>query len=224
MTQHANFLLALPADPRGDMNRLVYADWLEEQGHPLADLLRLQVEIAGRRPGDPEIADLHGREKAILRDQARRFEELLAELAGDTAVQQRAADVLALSGRDPVGFGCPTCLGTLTREFSKNHPAILHWKLNPGLAVNELVFGTRLLRDTLLCAGCGLYCVRCPACRRFPDARDLLRGFADWLGIRCPDCGAQLPLVTNFVTAGVLGVGKLAVRGLAWLAGRRGRS
>src|SRR5690242_5308465 len=64
--QHAPFLLALAPDPLRDMNRLVYADWLEEQGHPLADLLRLQVAIRDLPENNPEIDSLAERETAIL--------------------------------------------------------------------------------------------------------------------------------------------------------------
>jgi uncharacterized protein (TIGR02996 family) len=224
MNEHARFLLALSPDPRGDVHRLVYADWLEEQGHPLAELLRLQVEIAGRRQGDPEVPALHGREKAILSEHEWCFEALCAGLGdGSEAERKLDEDVLGLSRRDPVALVCPECTGTLTPEFSRRDPRIIHWKINPGLAFNELVLGTRLLRDTLYCDVCRYYCVRCPACRRFPNAHNLIRGVADWLGARCPACGAGLPMLNNFVTAGVLGLGKLAVRGLSRLVRRPSR-
>jgi uncharacterized protein (TIGR02996 family) len=44
VADHTQFLDALAAQPEDDALRLVYADWLEEQGDPRAELLRLEVQ------------------------------------------------------------------------------------------------------------------------------------------------------------------------------------
>jgi uncharacterized protein (TIGR02996 family) len=41
------FLWTILDQPNDDGPRLVYADWLEERGDPLAELIRLQIEIEG---------------------------------------------------------------------------------------------------------------------------------------------------------------------------------
>jgi uncharacterized protein (TIGR02996 family) len=47
MTEHHAFLAAMRADPHGDAPRLIYADWLEEQGDfDRAEFIRLQAELA----------------------------------------------------------------------------------------------------------------------------------------------------------------------------------
>jgi uncharacterized protein (TIGR02996 family) len=47
MTDHLAFLSAIRADPTSDTPRLIYADWLEEQGDgDRAEFVRLQMELA----------------------------------------------------------------------------------------------------------------------------------------------------------------------------------
>jgi uncharacterized protein (TIGR02996 family) len=43
---HDEFLTALRENPKDDVTRLVYADWLDEQDDPLAEFLRLEVRLA----------------------------------------------------------------------------------------------------------------------------------------------------------------------------------
>lgn len=50
------FLAALASDPDDDMTRLVYADWLEENGDPRSEYLRLLVSID--QLGDPGQAEV----------------------------------------------------------------------------------------------------------------------------------------------------------------------
>src|SRR5262249_24580085 len=69
--KHAGFLTDICAHPEDDAPRLIYADWLEENGETArAEFIRLQIELA-RRPGeeDPppallqregELLDRHG--------------------------------------------------------------------------------------------------------------------------------------------------------------------
>jgi hypothetical protein len=98
------------------------------------------------------------------------------------------------------------------------------WKALPWFAFNELVLGQRLLRGSLFCRGCRWGYVRCQACRRFHDVdRVWTRPAGNWRAFSCPACGAGLPMLNNFVTAGVLGLGKLAVRGLSRLVRRPSR-
>src|SRR5262249_14462810 len=52
------FLRAVVADPADDATRLIYADWLEEQGDPRAQYLRLEMELAGVPPEGDEAGEL----------------------------------------------------------------------------------------------------------------------------------------------------------------------
>jgi uncharacterized protein (TIGR02996 family) len=46
MSSDAAFLVAIKAEPGEDVNRLVYADWLDEQGRRGGDFLRIDCKIA----------------------------------------------------------------------------------------------------------------------------------------------------------------------------------
>jgi len=60
------FVRAILADPDDDTHRLVYADWLEENGQPeRAEFIRLQVERARRPPHDPTRWRPGERERAL---------------------------------------------------------------------------------------------------------------------------------------------------------------
>ena len=45
MSEDLALLAAIDANEMDDLPRLVYADWLEEQGDPLAELIRVQCEL-----------------------------------------------------------------------------------------------------------------------------------------------------------------------------------
>lgn len=54
-TEHADFLRRITENPEDDTARLVYADWLEENGQAeRAEFIRIQIEIANRPEDDPE--------------------------------------------------------------------------------------------------------------------------------------------------------------------------
>jgi uncharacterized protein (TIGR02996 family) len=72
-TQQRDLLAALVADPQAEAPRLVYADWLEDQGDPLAELVRIQVALT---PDD----DVRTQAQKEL---AQRQRELLAGLGFD---------------------------------------------------------------------------------------------------------------------------------------------
>lgn len=51
MSERTAFLEAIHADPTEDTSRLVFADFLEENGEPeRAEFIRVQVELAGIPP------------------------------------------------------------------------------------------------------------------------------------------------------------------------------
>jgi uncharacterized protein (TIGR02996 family) len=67
MTDERAFLAAILQRPDDDATKLVYADWLEEQGDPRGEYLRLMVQVRQARGVTPE--------------QRQRHRELSAELA-----------------------------------------------------------------------------------------------------------------------------------------------
>jgi uncharacterized protein (TIGR02996 family) len=67
MTEEQSFLNAIREQPDDDARKLVYADWLEEQGDPRAEYLRLMVQVR--------------RDRAVTPEQRQRHQELFGELA-----------------------------------------------------------------------------------------------------------------------------------------------
>jgi uncharacterized protein (TIGR02996 family) len=63
----AAFLAEIHADPYDDTVRLVYADWLEQQGDVRSEYLRLECELNGLRPGDALFDELRPRFDEIRR-------------------------------------------------------------------------------------------------------------------------------------------------------------
>ena len=66
MTQDDAFLEAIIDSPEDDGLRLIYADWLEEQGDPRGEFVRVQVELARLTEQDPRWAGLAEREAQLL--------------------------------------------------------------------------------------------------------------------------------------------------------------
>ncbi len=71
---HAAFLAAIAYRPDDDLPRLVYADWLDENGDPeRAEFIRIQIELANLSPIDPRREQLKARERELLRDHRERW-------------------------------------------------------------------------------------------------------------------------------------------------------
>src|SRR5262249_35144606 len=67
MTSEANFLAAIRENPDDDAVRLIFADWLEDQGDTgRAEFIRVQVERATLCPEEPRAEDLRDREEELL--------------------------------------------------------------------------------------------------------------------------------------------------------------
>lgn len=63
------FLAAIRAEVFDDTPRLVFADWLDENGDPeRAELIRAQYKLQHMRPDDPAIQDIAARCEALMRD------------------------------------------------------------------------------------------------------------------------------------------------------------
>jgi uncharacterized protein (TIGR02996 family) len=109
--------------PDANGPRLVFADWLEEQGDPQAELIRLQVELAGQCEPD---------RREMLKARER---EMLADLDAEWLEPVRD---LGLQGRFRRGFLEVTVSGVrLFLESAKRLftcPWVLHAHLHDGVA------------------------------------------------------------------------------------------
>jgi uncharacterized protein (TIGR02996 family) len=69
MSQREAFLQAILEAPEDDAPRLVFADWLEDNGDPLrADFIRTQCRLAATDEDDPQRRELQRREYELLAD------------------------------------------------------------------------------------------------------------------------------------------------------------
>jgi uncharacterized protein (TIGR02996 family) len=73
MDQEQGFLTAIRAHPEDEVLRLVYADWLEEQGDPRAEIIRLESEMASLAPYCDEYVRLRPRRNELRAQPDRRW-------------------------------------------------------------------------------------------------------------------------------------------------------
>jgi uncharacterized protein (TIGR02996 family) len=66
MAQEDAFLQAIREEPDDDRPRLVFADWLEEQGNPRGELIRIQCTLARMHENDPRRKELRRQERELL--------------------------------------------------------------------------------------------------------------------------------------------------------------
>lgn len=92
---------------------------------------------------------------------------------------------------------------------------MLHWVLNPGLAINELLFGQRVpkvsLEDkTSKKPRVERTFVPCPHCEKLHDGRTWATqngtAFKNWFGLYCPNCGKIIPCLRNWFSLIILAV------------------
>ncbi len=90
---------------------------------------------------------------------------------------------------------------------------MLHWIINPGLAINELILGQRVpkvsLEDkTIDKPRIERTLIPCPHCNALHDGRTWSTqngtAFKNWFGLYCMDCGGVIPCLTNALSIIVL--------------------
>ncbi len=96
---HDDFLQAIIEDS-GDTTRLVYADWLEEQGDPRAEFIRVQCELAHLTEDDARWPRLKIREAELLERHQAEWIGPMRRLARDYGFRRGFVEVIALDGRD----------------------------------------------------------------------------------------------------------------------------
>ncbi len=75
------FIQAIQASPGDEVPRLVYADWLDDQGDPRGELIRVQCELARRPANDLERKRLEQRADELLDDYGELWLEPLRDRA-----------------------------------------------------------------------------------------------------------------------------------------------
>lgn len=108
---------------------------------------------------------------------------------------------------------CPKCGNRNFKIWRLPNLGLVHWILNPGLAINELMLGQRLPKESLECKSCELaigersYIV-CPHCREMHPSGVWAgkNGFRNWLGLVCPSCLRRIPCLWNVFSLLILAV------------------
>jgi uncharacterized protein (TIGR02996 family) len=81
MSDQKALLAAIWEDPHEDTPRLVYADWLQENGQPeRAEFIRVQCELARMNEDDPKRVDLEQRETRLWKKHAKTWKAGLPKL------------------------------------------------------------------------------------------------------------------------------------------------
>jgi len=93
------------------------------------------------------------------------------------------------------------------------HPLILFWVLFPALIVNELIFGQRQPKVSLIDKESDKpwlerSYIPCPHCETLNDARLWAKGraFGNWFGLVCPSCHQIIPCLWNIFSLVVLAI------------------
>jgi len=92
---------------------------------------------------------------------------------------------------------------------------MLHWILNPGLALNELILGQRIPKISLEDKESNKSrlersYVPCPHCEKIHDSRTWSTqnktAFKNWFGLYCNNCGNTIPCLSNIFSLIILAI------------------
>ncbi len=93
------------------------------------------------------------------------------------------------------------------------NPAMLHWIINPGLVINELVLGQRIPKVMLIERDSNKSLVEstlipCPHCGVLHSGlkwtMENKTAFQNWFGLFCDNCGKIIPCLTNLTSCIIL--------------------
>ncbi|MCI0701368.1 MAG: TIGR02996 domain-containing protein [Planctomycetia bacterium] len=99
-TEAEAFLQRIRAKPDDDTQRLIFADWLDEQGDPRGRFIRVQLALAQLPEDDPARKQLHVIEQALLAAHREEWETPLRRLGNGFVFHRGFVDELNVDGRD----------------------------------------------------------------------------------------------------------------------------
>jgi uncharacterized protein (TIGR02996 family) len=123
MSHHEAFLQAILENPEDDVSRLVYADWLEDHGHPdRAEFIRVQCRLATLDGDELECRDLRKREYELLADHEGEWAAPLVGRVDRWAFRRGFVEKIKTDAR-PILKGAKGPLGFAPiRELNCRHP------------------------------------------------------------------------------------------------------
>src|SRR5262245_23767263 len=104
MSDVSAFLRAIHDRPDDDGPRLVYADWLDEQGDPRGEFIRLQCDLAQLGEDDPRRPGLEWREADLRRAHDRGWRAELPARPGITWGSYERGFVWSVVAETPLAF------------------------------------------------------------------------------------------------------------------------
>src|SRR5262245_28195364 len=108
MSDEKALLAVIWEHPHEDTPRLMYADWLDEQGDPAkadrAEFIRVQCELAILSPHDPRYPTLQKRERQLLRPRRKEWIQSLPKRYQTRAPFWRGFPLPLLAGRTIEGL------------------------------------------------------------------------------------------------------------------------
>ncbi|TRX58433.1 hypothetical protein FNH22_13895 [Fulvivirga sp. M361] len=102
---------------------------------------------------------------------------------------------------------------TKYKVWDKTNFSSIHWILNPGLAINELILGQRVPKITLIDQTSDRPLMErtyipCPHCSTLHEAQTWSvqnkTAFKNWFGLFCPNCRELIPCLRNLTSGLVL--------------------
>lgn len=99
------------------------------------------------------------------------------------------------------------------KAYNSKHWMILHWKINPGMFINELILGQRLPKLSLVDKTSSKPLVErsyvpCPHCNTLHNSKTWSTqnntAFKNWFGLYCPNCGEIIPCIFNYISLLIL--------------------
>jgi uncharacterized protein (TIGR02996 family) len=140
MTHDDAFLQDIIESPGDDTPRLVYADWLEDQGQPdRAAFIRVQIELARLRSGERRL-ELEARERALLKEHEQEWARLPTRVATEWTFERGFLAGLKMPAKGfsrlrEVFASCPTVQQLhLAGPFKNGKPSMQAIASSPHLA------------------------------------------------------------------------------------------
>jgi uncharacterized protein (TIGR02996 family) len=100
MNHEQGFLRAIIQNPDDDTPRLIYADWLEEQGNPRGEFIRVQCELARSDLPTPRRLQLLEREKQLLARYRQEWDVSLQRLCTNCVYRRGFPETVRLQTMD----------------------------------------------------------------------------------------------------------------------------
>lgn len=150
MSTAAAFLDAILHEPEEMSHRLVYADWLEEQGEPeRAEFIRLQIERARLHPADPRARRYLRRETQLLSQQERRWLGPLTHYAARYWFHRGFVEEISISLETFLQHGSQILAWAPLRKVhlrdAGNLPFLVQQQAHGAAKLSELLRGVREL-------------------------------------------------------------------------------